>query len=212
MHSGQKIYLYTRFERFWHWAQALLIIILIITGFEIHSTYTLLGFETAFTVHNFCAWTWLVLYIFIVFWMLTTSEWKQYIPTFKKLFQVMWYYAVGIFQGKPHPVPKTKGAKHNPLQRLTYLGIVTFLVPFQIITGFLYYYYNQWPQLGLDWQLSTVAYLHTAGGFAFLAFLIVHTYMTTTGHTVMAHIKAMFTGVEEVVETETVQDWEVKQH
>ena len=212
MNTDRKVYLYSRFERFWHWAQTLLIIALLLTGFEIHSTYTLMGFETAFTVHNFCAWTWLVLYIFIIFWMLTTSEWKQYIPTFKKLFQVMWYYAVGIFQGKPHPVPKTKGAKHNPLQRLTYLGIVTVLVPFQIITGFLYYYFNLWPEIGLDWQLSTVAYLHTAGGFAFLVFLIVHTYMTTTGHSPFAHIKAMFTGMEEVLDTETVQDWEVKQH
>ncbi len=212
MHTGRTIYLYTRFERFWHWAQALLIAALLLTGFEIHSTYTLLGFETAFRVHNFCAWSWLVLYIFILFWMLTTAEWKQYIPTFKKLFQVMWYYAVGIFQGKPHPVPKTKGAKHNPLQRLTYLGIVTFLVPFQIITGFLYYYFNLWPEMGLDWQLSTVAYLHTAGAFVFLAFFIVHTYMTTTGHSVFAHIKAMFTGKEEVMDPDTVQDWEVKSH
>jgi Ni,Fe-hydrogenase I cytochrome b subunit len=31
-----KIYLYTRFERFWHWFQALMIITLIVTGLEIH--------------------------------------------------------------------------------------------------------------------------------------------------------------------------------
>ncbi|MGM0425172.1 MAG: cytochrome b/b6 domain-containing protein [Thermodesulfobacteriota bacterium] len=211
MEKGQKIYLYTRFERFWHWAQTLLIILLLLTGFEIHSTYSLFGFKTAFTIHNFCAWSWLVLYVFIVFWMLTTSEWKQYVPTFKKLFQVMMYYSVGIFQGKPHPVPKTKGTKHNPLQRLTYLGIVTFLVPYQIITGYLYYYYNSWPGMGLDWQLSTVAFLHTAGAFAFLAFLIVHVYMTTTGHTILAHTIAMFTGYEEVAPQESVQDWELRE-
>lgn len=210
MEHGQKIYLYTRFERFWHWAQALLIILLLLTGFEIHSTYSLFGFKTAVNIHNFCAWTWLVLYVFIIFWMLTTSEWKQYVPTFKKLFQVMWYYGVGIFQGKPHPVPKTKGAKHNPLQRLTYLGIVTFLVPFQIITGYLYYYYNKWPEMGWDWQLSTVAFLHTAGAFAFMSFLIVHVYMTTTGHTILAHTISMFTGYEEVAPQETVQDWELR--
>ncbi|MFO7728930.1 MAG: cytochrome b/b6 domain-containing protein [Desulfonatronovibrio sp.] len=210
MEKGKKIYLYTRFERFWHWSQTLLIILLLLTGFEIHSTYSLFGFQTAFVIHNYCAWIWLILYVFIVFWMLTTSEWKQYVPTFKKLFQVMMYYAVGIFQGKPHPVPKTKGAKHNPLQRLTYLGIVTFLVPFQIITGFLYYYYSKWPDLGWDWQLSTVAFLHTAGAFAFLAFLVVHVYMTTTGHTILAHTKSMITGYEEVVHQENVQEWELR--
>ena len=38
------------------------------------------------------------------------------------------YYSVGIFRGDPHPVPKSQRAKHNPLQRLTYLAIVSVLV------------------------------------------------------------------------------------
>ena len=29
----KNIYLYTRYERFWHWLQAVLILILLITGF-----------------------------------------------------------------------------------------------------------------------------------------------------------------------------------
>ncbi|MFP4160014.1 MAG: cytochrome b/b6 domain-containing protein [Desulfobacterales bacterium] len=207
--EAKKIYLYTWFERFWHWVQALLIMALIVTGFEIHGSWGLLGFETAFHVHNFCAWSWLVLYVFIVFWMVVTGEWKQYVPTYKKLFSVMRFYAYGIFAGEPHPVPKTTREKHNPLQRLTYLGIVTFLVPYQIITGFLYYYYNSWPSMGWDWAMAPVALLHTAGAFAMLAFLIVHVYMTTTGPTVFAHIKSMFTGWEEVEDT-AGHEWEVK--
>ena len=31
----KNIYLYTRYERFWHWVQAALIITLLVTGFEI---------------------------------------------------------------------------------------------------------------------------------------------------------------------------------
>ncbi|MFO7717529.1 MAG: cytochrome b/b6 domain-containing protein, partial [Desulfohalobium sp.] len=118
--APQKMYLYARFERFWHWAQALLVLVLLLTGFEIHGSFTLLGFERAVVVHNFCAWTWLILYAFIIFWMITTGEWRQYMPTYKKVLEVAWFYAFGIFQGKPHPVPKTKRTKHNPLQRLTY--------------------------------------------------------------------------------------------
>lgn len=205
--NEQVIYLYTRFERFWHWFQALLIIVLLGTGFELHGTYEFLGFETAHTVHVFTAWTWLVLFAFIIFWMLTTGEWRQYVPTFKKLVHVGAYYCSGIFKGEPHPVPKSARTKHNPLQRLTYLGTVTFLVPYQIITGFLYYYYNDWAAMGLDWNLSTIAYLHTAGAFAFLAFMVVHVYMTTTGHTVFSHTKAMLSGWETVNE---YCDWEAK--
>lgn len=196
--TTRRLYLYTRFERFWHWAQGLLIIALMITGFEIHGAFSWLGFEQAVTVHNTCAWTWLVLYAFIVFWIFTTGEWKHYVPTFVKMFEVIRYYGIGIFKGEPHPVPKSDRVKHNPLQRITYLGLVSLLVPFQMATGYLYYYYNRWPQMGWGWELKGVALLHTAGAFGFLVFLIVHVYMTTTGHTVGAHIKAMFTGYEEL--------------
>lgn len=207
--GGNSIYLYTRFERFWHWAQSLFILILLFTGFEIHGTYHLLGFETAFRLHNSTAWAWLTLYVFIIFWMLTTGEWKQYVPTFRKLVDVACYYAYGIFKGESHPVPKCVRAKHNPLQRLTYLSIVTFLVPYQLLTGYLYYYYNRWPELGFTGSLNTVAVLHTIGGFAMLIFVIIHVYMTTTGHTPLAHIMSMISGWEEVEDKKT-HDWEAK--
>lgn len=200
MPPTERLHLYSRFERFWHWAQALLILVLLTTGFEIHGAFALLGFERAFAVHNFCAWSWLVLYAFIVFWMAVTGQWKHYVPTFLKLTDVVRYYLCGIFRGEPHPVPRSERAKHNPLQRLTYLGIVSLLAPFQMATGALYATYNQWPQFGFagGLTLKAVAILHTLGAFAFLAFAIVHVYMTTTGHTLTAHVAAMFTGYEDV--------------
>lgn len=206
----KKIYLYTRFERFWHWLQAILIFMLLLTGFEVHGTFVLLGFKKAVSLHNFFGITWLILFVFIVFWVFTTGEWRQYIPTTKKLFEVMRYYASGIFRGEPHPVQKTRGAKHNPLQRLTYLGLTAVLLSLQMITGFLYYYYNDWAAWGIDGFLSlgVLAAIHVFCGFAILAFVIVHIYMTTTGHSVTAHIAAMFSGWEEVEEGE-VESWEV---
>ena len=62
----------------------------------------------------------------------------------------MLYYMIGIFRGEPHPVPKSERVKHNPLQRITYLGISVFLIPFQMITGLLYYTYNSWPEMGIS--------------------------------------------------------------
>ena len=47
----ERIYIFTRFERFWHWTQALLIIAMLVTGFEIHGTYKLFGFEKAGQLH-----------------------------------------------------------------------------------------------------------------------------------------------------------------
>lgn len=202
-----KIYLYTRFERLWHWFQALTVICLIITGLEIHGTYTLLGFQTAVNVHNFIGLSWLILFAFFVFWLLTTGEWKQYIPTTKRLFLVVRYYAWDIFQGKPHPVQKSAGAKHNPLQRLAYLGISAMLLPVQMITGLLYYLYNDMPQVV---ALPVLATIHTLVALFLLNFLIVHVYMTTTGHSLFSHIAGMITGWEEIYETTEIADWETQ--
>lgn len=202
-------YLYTRYERFWHWLQTILIVLLAVTGFEIHGLYTLLGFHTAVEVHNFVGITWLIAFAFFVFWVFTTGEWKQYIPTTKKMIAVVRYYGYGIFRGEPHPVPKKKHAKHNPLQRLTYLSLAAFLLPLMMGTGFLYWSYNSWGEWGLTFlSLKVLAFIHLAGAFAILQFIIIHVYMTTTGHSIFAHIKAMITGWEEIREDVVVEDWE----
>jgi len=205
----QKVYLYSRYERFWHWFQALLILLLLATGLEIHGSFALFGFERAVQVHNFLGLTWLVAFAFFVFWLFTTGEWKQYVPTTKKMLEVVRYYLFGIFTGQPHPCPKSQDAKHNPLQRLTYLTLAAALLPFQMATGLLYYLYHSWKELGLTgFSLGGVAVLHLIGGFAVLIFLITHLYMTTTGHTVFTHIKAMFTGWEDVARPSDAAEWE----
>ncbi len=205
-----KIYLYSRFERFWHWVQAALIVGLLITGLEVHGTYTLLGFRSAVSLHNTLGISWLVLYIFIIFWLATTGEWRQYVPTTRKLIDVIRYYSIDIFRGRPHPVKKRKDAKHNPLQRLTYLGLSAVLLPIQMLTGLIYYLYNDWAAYGVDgWlDLGTLAAIHMAMAFLILSFLIVHIYMTTTGHTITSHIAAMFSGWEEVSRETEIEEWE----
>jgi len=209
----QHIYMYTRYERFWHWVQTAFIVVLLVTGFEIHDEYSWLGFEAAVNVHNYIGLTWLIAFAFFVFWVFTTGEWRQYVPTTKKIFQVIRYYAYGIFLGEIHPVPKRREAKHNPLQRLGYLSLAAFLLPVQMATGFLYWGYNSWGDWGVlgAFSLKLIAWTHMAGAFAILIFLIGHVYMTTTGHTPLAHIKAMITGWENVEEGVRVEAWEKAQ-
>ena len=47
-----QVYVYKGFERFWHWTQALLILFLALTGFEIHGSLAFLGFEQAVRYHR----------------------------------------------------------------------------------------------------------------------------------------------------------------
>jgi len=198
----KKVYIYKIFERFWHWAQALLILILMISGFEIHSSFNLLGYSTAVTIHDFAAWVFLVLICFAIFWHFTTGEWKQYIPTTKYLKAQFDYYVGGIFRGAPHPTKKLVYNKFNPLQRLIYLGLKILVIPIQVISGFLYLYFH-YPIQGLELQsLEYVAIIHTFGAFLLLAFMIAHVYLTTTGYKPLSAIIAMITGWEEMSEEE----------
>lgn len=200
MNTPDRIYLYKRYERFWHWSQAVLVIFMLITGFEIHGVYENFGFRRAVEYHTLSAWALLILWAFTIFWQFTTGEWRQYIPTLTKVLAMVRYYSYGIFVNAPHPFHKTASKKHNPLQRLAYVSLLALVSPLIWGSGLLYLFFAYWKDFGIDrWlSLETVALAHTAGAFLMLTFVIVHVYLTTTGHTPLAHIRSMVTGWEEV--------------
>ncbi|KAF5058905.1 Thiosulfate reductase cytochrome B subunit PhsC [anaerobic digester metagenome] len=204
MSTNKKVYVYKGFERFWHWNQALLIFVLAFTGFEIHSSYDFIGFETAVKIHNYAAWGFIILIVFAIFWHFTTGEWKQYIPTTKNLKAQAEFYLFGIFRNAPHPTKKTLISKLNPLQRLVYLGLKVLFIPIMVVSGLLFMFYR-YPQgdsiaiINID-NLEIIALVHTAGAFVLLAFVLVHLYLITTGHTITSNLKAMITGWEELDE------------
>lgn len=198
--ASGRVYLYKRYERFWHWSQALLIGLMALTGFEVHGSYELLGYKRAVDVHTLSAWALLTLWAFTIFWQFTTGEWRQYTPSLHNVVGMARYYTIGIFRDAPHPFRPSVARKHNPLQRLTYLLLLAFILPLIWASGLLYLFYADWARLRLDQWLSleAVALAHTAGAFMIVAFFFAHVYLTTTGHTVFAHLKAMITGWEEV--------------
>ncbi|PWE01230.1 cytochrome b/b6 domain-containing protein [Marinilabilia rubra] len=202
----QKVYIYKGFERFWHWSQAALIFFLALTGFEVHGSFSLFGYEQAVESHRFAAWMLLTLIAFSIFWHFTTGEWKQYIPTFSKLQAQIRYYTLGIFKGEPHPTRKSVRNKLNPLQALTYLGFKLVMAPLLVITGLVYMYYRSIDANDMvivsDIPLNVIAFLHTLGAYLILMFAIIHIYMTTTGETPTSNIKAMLTGYENLEEDE----------
>jgi thiosulfate reductase cytochrome b subunit len=199
MNTFNRIYLYKRYERFWHWSQAVLVIFMMLTGFEIHGVYQNFGFRHAVEYHTLAAWSLLTLWAFTIFWQFTTGEWRQYIPTLTRVLSMVRYYTHGIFVNAPHPFHKTVGKKHNPLQRLAYVSLLALVSPLIWGSGLLYLFYAYWRGYGLDsfLTLEAVGLAHTAGAFMMLTFFIVHVYLTTTGHTPFAHIKTMVTGWED---------------
>lgn len=195
----ERIYIFKAFERIWHWSQAALIIFMMLTGFEIHGSYSNFGFERAVNYHTIAAWSLVGLWLMAIFWHLTTGEWRHYIPTTEKMVAIAKFYSSGIFKHEPHPFKPSASQKHNPLQRLTYLLVLTLLSPLIWVTGWLYLFYADWSAWGLSaLQLEWVAMGHTIGAFLMLAFLISHLYLATTGHKLTSQVKAMITGYEDV--------------
>ena len=194
---SKRIYLFTRFERFWHWSQAALILTLLFSGLAIHGTHSLLDFQTAVEVHEIAAWLLIGLWIFAIFWHFTTGQWKHYIPTLHNIDRMVRYYAYGIFIGANHPYHITVERKHNPLQRLAYLGVKLLINPLIWISGLIYLFWGSLKGFMPEFiGLQQVAVAHTLGAFLMLAFVIVHVYLTTTGHTPLEKIKVMITGWE----------------
>jgi thiosulfate reductase cytochrome b subunit len=210
--SSQKL-MYSAFERFWHWMQSALMIMLMLTGFEIHGSLRFFGFEQAVKYHTVSAYALLVLIAFAIFWHITTGEWRQYVPSPSMVKEQAQYYLVGIFKGAPHPTKKTALAKLNPLQKIVYAGLKLLIIPVVVGSGVLYLLYR-FPQRdslgGLAIKgLEPIALVHTAGAFALVLFLISHLYLMTTGHTVTSNLRAMITGYEHV-EDELEEEEDVK--
>lgn len=197
----KKVYIYKKFERFWHWSQAMLIIFLAITGFEVHDSIHIFGFEAAVTFHRIASYLLLGLIVFAIFWHITTGEWKQYIPTTKRIKDQIRYYSKGIFSNEAHPGKKTQLNKLNPLQVWVYLGFKILIIPVMVVSGLLYMYHKQIDANDMvvisSLSLKSIALWHTIGAWMLVAFIIMHIYMTTTGHSPFSNIKAMITGYEE---------------
>lgn len=189
-----KVKYYTRFQRLWHWVQALAIVGLVVTGLEVYGFWSVFGFERAVKVHYrvFSVLTWL--FVFAFFWYLTTGQWRQFIPKRKEIMPVARYYLLGVFKGEEHPHQRTPEKRLNSLQSLTYLLVMLVLLPLMGLTGGLYYYYYDLLGAGIGVNLQLVALIHIIGAIGFIVFLVGHLYMLTFGAGMWAHIKSMITG------------------
>jgi len=190
--------IFKRFERFWHWGQALLVLALMVTGLELHGITSVIGFETSSELHHIGGFIWAALVVLIFTWVLTTGEWKQFVPDMAGIDGVLRYYLYGVFVGEAHPHHMSPDNKFNPLQRITYLLVLFVLVPLQVLTGLVYFFFPELRAAGVIDQIGVIAGIHTLCAYATIAFLIVHLYMITFGAKLSSHLKTMVTGKETI--------------
>lgn len=197
--------LYSLHERIWHWIQAAALILLLLTGLAIHypAQFNILG-----TMGRAVSWhsgigLFLIVNAFLgLFYHLTAEKYHHYLPRMDDFtegaIRQARFYLYGIFKGEPHPYDVDARHKLNPLQKLTYLALLNILLPFQVVTGALMWGANRWPELFVRaGGLKVLGPAHTLGSYLFAAFLIAHLYLSTTGKTPVALLRAMITGWEE---------------
>jgi thiosulfate reductase cytochrome b subunit len=203
--TGGRVYMYTVEERLWHWFQAATMLALMATGIVIHlpRVWRFLDFETAVRLHDWLGVLLTVNALFGLGWHVATKQLRQFLPAGSSwagaAAEQVRYYAWGIFVGAPHPNEKSAGRKLNPLQQVTYFGLLNLLLPMQVATGA--------GMLGLRYspalverltELGLLAPIHLVGAWLFAAFVVAHVYLTTTGTTLVSNVVAMITGFEEV--------------
>lgn len=201
----RELYMYSVYERLWHWLQTIAILLLIVTGLIIHKPdkFGVFSFAYMVQIHNILAAILVINAFLSLFYHLASGEIKQYLPRprgfFDQAIEQTMFYLRGIFRNEPHPFEKVPERKLNPLQQVTYFGILNVLLPLQILTGILMWGAQRWPEIAARLGgLLFLAPFHTLIAWLFATFIVMHVYLTTTGHTPMAGIKSMMLGWDEV--------------
>lgn len=185
------MYLYPKWLRAWHVLNAILFLILIVTGLSMQYTDKnnpayIVGFSIAVKWHNFSAIVLIINYILFVTGNLLTSNGKYYSISRKNflsdLIIQLKYYSWGMFKGEKHPFPVTEERKFNPLQKVTYVLAMYVAVPLLIISGIglLFPEITIKSFFGVSGLILTDI-LHITMGFFLSIFIIVHIYTCTLG-------------------------------
>jgi thiosulfate reductase cytochrome b subunit len=200
----KKIYLHPLPIRIWHWVNALGFIILILTGANIRNMINIFSVETAVEIHSWLGFILLANYCIWFLYYILTMNIKIYIPPLhhpiefaKKALTQAKFYGWGIMVGDQNPHHSTPDHKFNPMQQVSYLMIMALLIPVQIITGLFLWDPKLFSPIVNLVGIQIFDAIHVFLWIFFSAFIIVHFYLATLGHTTWAHIIAMFTGYEE---------------
>jgi len=188
------VYLWQWPIRAMHWAAALSIVVLVVTGFYIGQPYFMTGGEAS--AHYLMGWVrflhfaaagvFVATAIIRVYWLFAGNKFERW----RALFPITRTDWVNVFKQvkfylmiQPEKAPRYLG--HNPLQQFSYTGMYAVALA-QVVTGFamygqsrpggLWYTVFGWvvPLLG---GIQVVHFVHHVLSWAFLIFVPIHIYL-----------------------------------
>jgi thiosulfate reductase cytochrome b subunit len=211
----KKIFLHTLTIRIWHWINALIVIVLMISGIQLRMpgveefaremAFWIPEYSVAVLIHKYIGYAMALSFLFWLVYIIASGSFRAHyllrpsdLPTLGKQ---AFYYLFGVFQGSENPFTPTAEGKFNPLQKIAYGSVMLVITPLIVVTGILFsdifFFRNV-----IDWLggVRLLDALHVVASYLFLLNLIVHLYMCTMGHHIFDHIKAMIVGFEEMPE------------
>jgi thiosulfate reductase cytochrome b subunit len=200
----KRLWLHPFTLRLWHWFNTALVLLLIITGIQLRAPDVEIfpSYRTAVVVHKTTGFIMAISFLFWLIYTLTNSKArKQYMIRLTDVTGIVKqgeYYAFGVFRGWKNPFHTTTEAKFNPLQKVSYISIQCVFTPVIVVTGIFFsnilFFGGAISAVG---GVRILDAIHAVAAYVFVAYLFVHVYMSTVGHTPLTHVKAMFTGYEE---------------
>lgn len=200
------MYLYPIWVRFWHLLNAVLVIILILTGISMQYAAKdfgfLIEFGKAMKWHNVSAVLLTAGFIFFVTGNLLTENGKYYKLEKQNFWsdmgKQMRFYAWGMFRREKNPFPITTERKFNPLQKFSYVMAMYVAMPLVIISGFglLFPETTINKIFGVNGLIITDI-LHITMGFLLSVFLVIHIYTCTLGSKPTSLFRGIITGFHE---------------
>ena len=200
----KKTYLHPLPVRIWHWSNAFLIIMLILTGIQLRvpDIAPFPQYGVAVALHKYLGYLLTLSFLFwLSYYLFTRGMGKHYIPgtrDMKGIPKQALYYLYTFFKGGENPFAPSPDAKFNPLQKIAYSSVMFILIPGIIVTGILYsdilFFFRYINMIG---GLRTLDAIHVITGYCFVLYLVVHIYMSSLGTHITTYVKSMITGYAE---------------
>lgn len=209
-HDYQRVYVWEQPVRWFHWINALCIVVLGVTGWLIaHPPALMSSAEASFSywfgtvrfIHFATAYVFTANFLFRLYWAFVGNKyarWRNFLPLSRAQLRQVWdVLRVDILQSSDRPV-HTLG--HNSVAYFTYAG-TGLLTVFQIVSGFALYGPTSaawFPQL-FGWVVplfgseQNLRLFHYAVTWLFVIFTFIHVYLVfyhdyVEGHGVLSSI------------------------
>ncbi|MFA6413007.1 MAG: cytochrome b/b6 domain-containing protein [Syntrophales bacterium] len=199
-----RIYLHPLPLRIWHWLNAFIVIMLIVTGLylRLHGIAALKPHDPVLLWHKGMGLAMIIATLFWFIYNISSGNLRRHYGIKSRdihgIFVQARFYLYSIFGGGENPFQASAADKYNPLQKIAYDAVMLIFLPVQALTGLLF---MDIPPLR-DYLLSVNLFgllgaMHLIFAYLLVLYLIVHLYMATLGETVFSHTKAMIVGYEE---------------